>query len=263
MKSCIFYAMNEISDVYIIEAAKCIEKSEKGVSASEKCRRWSVSALNKRVWRPRLAVVMAVIISFFAMMGIVQTAAGRTVMPWLYELFGVELVTNENKDLIGKKIIDRSVPEVLSDENTSGSNEITDEAVIPENHVIDRFANDDFLLPFSISEIEVIHGVTPEIILTNGSMAVFYQNNYEGWNCKPGDTLTFSFEKYESEATHAQTLLIGYIRDGIVYEGEIFKEINGCYKLQIREEGEYHLYVISATSDYLTLKQGTIRNDRS
>lgn len=47
----------------------------------------------------------------------------------------------------------------------------------------------------------------------------FYVNNYKGWNCKEGDTLTFSFEKYKSETVQKQTFVIGYIRDGIMYEG--------------------------------------------
>ncbi|RHQ89293.1 hypothetical protein DWX80_18605, partial [Ruminococcus sp. AF21-3] len=65
-------------------------------------------------------------------------------------------------------------------------------------------ANENIVLPSSISEFEVKNEVTPEIIMTNGSMAVFYVNNYKGWNCKEGDTLTFSFEKYKSETVQKQ-----------------------------------------------------------
>ncbi|MFR6593533.1 hypothetical protein [Catenibacterium sp.] len=99
---------------------------------------------------------------------------------------------------------------------------------------------------------------TPEIIMTNGSMAVFYLEDYAGWNCKAGDILTFSFEKYESDAVSNQALVIGYIKDGVMYDGESFGSLSGSYELKVREGGEYNLYIISATSDYLTLKQGTI-----
>ena len=122
--------------------------------------------------------------------------------------------------------------------------------------------NENIVLPSSISEFEVKNEVTPEIIMTNGSMAVFYVNNYKGWNCKEGDTLTFSFEKYKSETVQKQTFVIGYIRDGIMYEGESMRNIVGSYTLTIKEDGEYNLYIISSTSDYLTIKQGIINHER-
>ena len=87
-------------------------------------------------------------------------------------------------------------------------------------------------------------------------------NNYKGWNCKEGDTLTFSFEKYKSETVQKQTFVIGYIRDGIMYEGESMRNIVGSYTLTIKEDGEYNLYIISSTSDYLTIKQGIINHER-
>ena len=133
------------------------------------------------------------------------------------------------------------------------------ESVITESHIIKSVADDSIVLPSSVSEFKVEKGVTPEIIMTNGSMAVFYLEDYAGWNCKTGDTLTFSFEKYESEVVSDQALVIGYIKDGVLYEGEGFESLSGSYELEIREEGEYNLYIISATSDYLTLKQGTIK----
>ncbi len=56
-----------------------------------------------------------------------------------------------------------------------------------------------------------------------------------------------------------QVLVIGYIKDGVMYDGESFGSLSGSYELKVREGGgEYNLYIISATSDYLTLKQGTI-----
>lgn len=43
-----------------------------------------------------------------------------------------------------------------------------------------------------------------------------------------------------------------------MYDGESFGSLSGSYELKVREGGEYNLYIISAPSDYLTLKQGTI-----
>ena len=42
------------------------------------------------------------------------------------------------------------------------------------------------MLPLSVSEFKVENDTTPEIIMTNGSMAVFYLEDYAGWNCKAG-----------------------------------------------------------------------------
>ena len=127
-----------------------------------------------------------------------------------------------------------------------------------ESHIIKSVADDNIVLPLSVSEFKVENDTTPEIIMTNGSMAVFYLEDYAGWNCKAGDILTFSFEKYESDAVSNQALVIGYIKDGVMYDGESFGSLSGSYELKVREGGEYNLYIISATSDYLTLKQGTI-----
>ena len=124
--------------------------------------------------------------------------------------------------------------------------------------MIDSVSSDSIVLPDSVSEFEVTNNTIPEIIMTNGSMAIFYQNDYEGWNCKEGDVLSFSFEKYVSEVTPNQTIVVGYILDGVLYDGVAFKNIEDRFELAITESGEYNIYVISATSDYLALKQGLI-----
>lgn len=45
-------------------------------------------------------------------------------------------------------------------------------------------------------------------------------------------------------------------------EGESMRNIVGSYTLTIKEDGEYNLYIISSTSDYLTIKQGIINHER-
>lgn len=260
MKSDIFYAMNEINDKYIIEAAQCFEYREENADGFlAKPMVITKIEIYKHKWLSRIAVAIVIVLTLFTTGGIVNAATEGKLVQWINDLFGAELVTSENVGLIGKEIIDHSDQKVTHGEEIGTSNE--SENVIAENRIIKGLANDNIVLPSSISEFEVKNGVTPEIIMTNGSMAVFYLNNYEGWSCKTGDTLTFSFEKYESEVVSNQTLVIGYIRDGILYEGESFENMSGCYELSVKEEGEYNIYIISATSDYLTLKQGSINHN--
>ena len=183
------------------------------------------------------------------------TSIGRIIQS-ISDWFGAELITEDNRDLIGKEVIDAIKPEISLGEN-NGLSAIYED-IIEKSIVIDSVASECVVLPDSVSEFEVKNNAIPEIIMTNGSMAIFYQNSFRGWNCKAGDILSFSFEKYESEVISTQTLVVGYIRDGIMYDGTAFRKIDGKYELEIVESGEYNIYVISATSDYLALKQGAI-----
>ena len=45
------------------------------------------------------------------------------------------------------------------------------------------------------------------------------------------------FEKYESDAVSNQALVIGYIKDGVMYDGESFGSLSGSYELKVREGG--------------------------
>ena len=254
MKTNIFYAMNEIDDKYILEAAQCLEHKNTGRNYRlnrDKC-------LNNK-WMTHIVAAILIIVFVFTTGSIINATTHGKIVQWITQLFGAEIVTRENRSLIGKEINDNSVPEVTY----SGERCIKqiDKNPIDNSNIIKGVANENIVLPSSISEFEVKNEVTPEIIMTNGSMAVFYVNNYKGWNCKEGDTLTFSFEKYKSETVQKQTFVIGYIRDGIMYEGESMRNIVGSYTLTIKEDGEYNLYIISSTSDYLTIKQGIINHE--
>lgn len=266
MNTDVFYAMNDISDKYIIETAACInERSKNDAAAYGKINLFHCAASHNRGRISRIAIIAIVVMTLFTMTGIAYAAVGEKVIEWFYNLFGAQLVTTANRELIGKEVIDHKMPEIIRSGETktdnAGQNNLNEDHFadnLAECHIIDEFSSDHSILPASISEFEAIKGLTPEIIMTNGGMAVFYQGDYDGWNCKLGDILSFSFERYQSETASAQTLVIGYIRDGIVYEGKTFKELSGCYKLSVREEGKYNLYVINAASDYLTLKQSNI-----
>lgn len=56
----------------------------------------------------------------------------------------------------------------------------------------------------------------------------------------------------------SQDLIIGYVKDGIMYEGEVFDELSGKYSFSPDEKGEYFFYLLSGSSDYLSLKSGNL-----
>jgi len=66
------------------------------------------------------------------------------------------------------------------------------------------------------------------------------------------------FDKYKSDITVSQDLIIGYVKDGIMYEGEVFDELSGKYSFSPDEKGEYFFYLLSGSSDYLSLKSGNL-----
>lgn len=67
LKSDIFYAMNEINDKYILEAAQCLEqKKENDISLQKNSKLFHESNAHSRKWLARVATAMAVsIIPFY------------------------------------------------------------------------------------------------------------------------------------------------------------------------------------------------------
>ncbi|WP_077609633.1 M56 family metallopeptidase [Clostridium sp. Marseille-P2415] len=171
-----------------------------------------------------------------------------------------EVIDSENRNLIGTSVQDNSTPFQSAHTPNTTSNNINNDAdlSVPENSLVNKLASQDMLSPSSITEFEATDNITPEIIMPNGSAAIFSENDHQGWTCKKGDSLVYKFEKYPSEVTDSQTIIVGYSLDGVLYPGEEFKGSSGTYQLNITKGGDYYIYVISATSDYLALKQGTI-----
>lgn len=232
-----------------------IEASHMGAGSGKKAFTEKKREKSNKWMKNAVAAVLGIVILGSAGT-LVNAATNGKVVEWVEQLFGAEQVSIENESLIGQEVVDNSVPEVVHGEKNSTGNQA--ENIFEGSHIVKSFANEEIVEPLSITEFEVTDNSTPEIIMTNGSMAVFYKNDYDGWDCKTGDTISFNFEKYESEVIQDQTLVIGYIRDGVVYQGKAFKELKGSYEMIADEDGTYNLYVISATSDYLTLKQGSI-----
>ncbi len=100
--------------------------------------------------------------------------------------------------------------------------------------------------------------ITPEMILVNNSLCILTKNNGRGWKLSDQDMAVISFEKYESDVVANQNLIIGYVKDGIMYEGKEFEESAGKYSFSPSEEGEYFFYFLSGSSDYLSLKSGKL-----
>jgi hypothetical protein len=105
--------------------------------------------------------------------------------------------------------------------------------------------------------------ISPEIFTINGSVNILTKTNGEGWDIKEGDKIEYDFEKYQSEVVENQNLLIGYIKDGVLIKGEEFRQLKGEYKLSINEPGKYYVYLISASSDPIALKNGTLKISKS
>lgn len=95
-------------------------------------------------------------------------------------------------------------------------------------------------------------------LLINNSLCVLTQDNGKGWELTDKDNIVISFDKYKSDITVSQDLIIGYVKDGIMYEGEVFDELSGKYSFSPDEKGEYFFYLLSGSSDYLSLKSGNL-----
>lgn len=164
-----------------------------------------------------------------------------------------ELINDKNKSLIGTEVNDDSV---LKENKNTSNNESTTE--FPQNTIVKKVANNSILQPTNITNFESTDNSSPEVIIPNGSAALFTQENSKGWKCKVGDKLTYEFKKYKSDVNNEQTMIIGYVLNGELHPGEEVKRLEGTYTLDIKENGDYYIYIINASSDYITLKEGSI-----
>lgn len=88
LKSDIFYAMNEINDKYILEAAQCLEqKKENDISLQKNSKLFHESNAHSRKWLARVATAMAVSIILFTTGGIANAATGGKLVQWINGLF--------------------------------------------------------------------------------------------------------------------------------------------------------------------------------
>lgn len=214
-----------------------------------------------------LKIATAMVGTFIVLVGtgiVTNAATDGKVADAMRKFLGITTVTEEVQELIGKEVIDDGVLEVEEDivnENNLIDDGQKQEKVFAESKIVES-AEKSGVIPTSIQDVQVKGGTTPEIIMTNGAMAVFYQKDYSGWKCETGEELVFEYEKYASDVTDEQNIIVGYILDGVMYEGEAYKDLSGNCRMNIEKEGEYYIYVVSATSDYVTLKAGTIHVEK-
>lgn len=161
-----------------------------------------------------------------------------------------EYLTDKNKNLIGTEIQESGI----SSQNDSKENlnsipykniiSSTDEKVLPPSSI------DEFILKEENNKY-----ITPEIITVNGSMSLFIKKDGSGIKLNKGQSLTINFNKYKSKS---QNILIGYILNGKMMNGKDFADLSGSYTITATESGEYYLYIINASSDYVAFKEGNI-----
>ncbi|MHB8128908.1 MAG: hypothetical protein ACYDEX_07915 [Mobilitalea sp.] len=180
------------------------------------------------------------------------------------------VVDESNRSLIATEIIAKNYIIYKNGTYTNAEGEVIDldklrkaQEGIPENRIIKEIQIDNYS-PSSIIEVIVDKAgnhsySSPEIILINNSACVLTKEDGSGWNLDKGDTLEFNFEKYKSSVVSQQNLIIGYVRDSVMYQGEAYyQQLSASYALKAQDKGEYFIYLLSASSDYLTLKQGEL-----
>lgn len=167
---------------------------------------------------------------------------------------GAQLITESNRSYVGKECVGVAII-IEKDEMQAAP---IPEIKIPENQFFNEMEL-PMLPPSHVSVFSVDESTIPEIIMDNGSLALFVQDEETGWSCEAGDVVEIRSERYESEVSDQQTFMIGHIKDGICYEGGVFSDLSNVYQFQASEPGEYHFYIRSLTSDYLSFKEGSIQ----
>ena len=174
---------------------------------------------------------------------------------------GAQLINESNRTLIGTQIQDDlNEMDILKQEDIylvqdKSSNQWQ---TIAKQGIVTGPATSDLIPPITMVEFSSQEQKTPEVLLKNGDCVVFTAEDGAGWHCRAGQVLSFHFERYPSDYVPSQIVTIGYICDGILYEGTSFSEISGTYQVCAPTDGDYDIYIISGASDYLGLKEGRI-----
>lgn len=84
-----------------------------------------------------------------------------------------------------------------------------------------------FIIHFLILPIKKFKKQKLKIIFFNFLNKCNRYNIYCVWELTDKDNIVISFDKYKSDITVSQDLIIGYVKDGIMYEGEVFDELSG------------------------------------
>lgn len=102
------------------------------------------------------------------------------------------------------------------------------------------------------------NGTLSNLAVANAELLILTNNEGNSWNMNTGDCFDFTFEKEESHIKNQQ-IIIGYIHDGTLTDGEVYASLTGNYIYTVEEEGTYYLYIIGASSDDVLLKDCNLK----
>ena len=213
------------------------------------------------LWRKRLAVLMMVLV--------IAAVPGYALMKGKLNISSV--VTDENRYLVGTQAEDDYYI-IIDDDGTctdSFGNKGTVEDIISLNELpyvsdIVKEIDDPVIKPSSFTEIRGERhfgrsNVYPPTILVNNSICILTDETGEGWYLDKGDTVNVEITEDNIVGQRKQNMIIGCIQDGVLKPGVQLKDISDGYKLTANVSGIYYIYLLSASSDYLTLESISVR----
>ena len=128
--------------------------------------------------------------------------------------------------------------------------------------------DDGAFLPDTVSVIRLYSDETdgswtiPELLTANGFTTIFADADGNGWYLQKGETLTLHCQIGRTAGTEAadpaERMEIGYIRDHVFYQGELFREIGFDYTLTAPETGTYYPYCINSTDGRIYIRGGFV-----
>lgn len=255
---------NESETNYDYDISEAFNQRIKMMCDNENLRNTFLKRKRGMKYRSLVASFVVAILTTVTTGVVVNAATDGKIVDMMTKWFGAQVVNDENRAFIGKEVIVdiNDVVIVNPEEEEKIAESGNKELVLRNSHIV-KCIDSEMVQPSSIDEFPVIDGMIPEVIMTNGAAVIFYHGNYKGWKCDVGDKLIFDFSKYESEVVEEQALVLGYVLDGVMYNSEeVFRKVDGRYEFSIESAGEYYIYVISATSDYLTLREGEIKVEK-
>lgn len=166
---------------------------------------------------------------------------------------GAEVITSNNSDYVGQDLEGSFI--IVAEGETL---DIPTNPEIPDNDYFTA-VEEDMLPPHRVDAITVADENAPPIIMYNGAMAVFTQADGKGWELGNGDNIRISYNCYPTESGSLQPFLIGYIKDGICYEGVVYKQSSGTWEFEFDGDDDvYNFYFLSAAAEYLSFESITI-----
>lgn len=188
-----------------------------------------------------------------------------------YALIGGKLsrsavINDGNKYFVGSQVDDDYYIIIDEDGNyrDSHGNEGSLEDIISKNELHKdsekvKEIEDNVLNPASYVEIAGEKGSDgsvkyPAMILINNSVCILTNNAEDGWNLDKGESLKVKIIKEDAGSARKRNMIVGYIQDGVLKKGEALNSDECECVFTAEATGEYYIYLLSASSDYLTLE---------